>query len=93
MKKVLFYTNQFFGQIGGEEMAYTAPSYHEGVLGPALGFSTLLKDAEIVGTFICGVGDVNNALSGATFTVMLRLTNPNNANEYVNIETINYTFA
>ena len=54
MKKVLFYTNQFFGQIGGEEMAYTAPSYHEGVLGPALGFSTLLKDAEIVGTFICG---------------------------------------
>ena len=46
-----------------------------------------------VGTFICGVGDVNNALSGATFTVMLRLTNPNNANEYVNIETINYTFA
>ena len=25
---------------------------------------------------ICGVGDVNNALSGATFTVTLRLTNP-----------------
>lgn len=22
MKKILFYTNQFFGQIGGEDMAY-----------------------------------------------------------------------
>lgn len=50
--------------------------------------------AENVGTFICGVGDVNNALAdkGATFTVMLRLTNPENSNEYYNIETITYTF-
>lgn len=45
-----------------------------------------------VRTFICGVGDVNNALSGATFTVMLRLTNPENEAEFYNVATINYTF-
>lgn len=45
-----------------------------------------------VGTFICGVGDVDDALKGATFTVMLRLTNPENAKEFYNVSTINYTF-
>ena len=48
--------------------------------------------ADLVGGFSCGVGDVNNALSGATFTVKLRLTNPENANEYYDIETVTYTF-
>ena len=50
--------------------------------------------AEFVGEFTCGVGDVNNALAdkGATFKVMLRLTNPENENEFYNIETITYTF-
>ncbi|MBQ3072516.1 MAG: hypothetical protein IJD20_04410, partial [Oscillospiraceae bacterium] len=42
-----------------------------------------------VGTFICGVGDVNDALVGATFTVMLRLTNPDDATEFYNVSTIN----
>lgn len=54
MKKVLFYTNQFFGQIGGEDMAYAEPTFHAEKIGPAAGFAPLLKDAEIVGTFICG---------------------------------------
>lgn len=45
-----------------------------------------------VGEFTCGVGDVDNALSGATFTVHLRLTNPENPDEFYNIQTINYTF-
>ncbi|MBR2080295.1 MAG: right-handed parallel beta-helix repeat-containing protein [Oscillospiraceae bacterium] len=45
-----------------------------------------------VGTFICGVGDVNDALVGATFTVMLRLTNPDDATEFYNVSTINHTF-
>ena len=53
---------------------------------------TYLDVANYVGTFICGVGDVNDALSGATFTVKLRLTNPENEAEYYDIETINYTF-
>ena len=33
MKKILFYTNQFFGQIGGEEFAYTEPFVEEGPKG------------------------------------------------------------
>ena len=48
--------------------------------------------ANYVGTFICGVGDVDDALSGATFTVMLRLTNPDDATEFYNVATINFTF-
>lgn len=55
MKKILFYTNQFFGQIGGENMAYAEPQVHEGAKGSANafipGFSGL---AEIVATVICG---------------------------------------
>ena len=53
---------------------------------------TYVDVVQNVGTFICGVGDVDDALSGATFTVMLRLTNPEDATEFFNIETINYTF-
>ena len=45
-----------------------------------------------VGTFICGVGDVNDALADATFTVMLRLTNPADEKEFYDVATINHTF-
>lgn len=54
MKKVLFYTNQFFGQIGGEEAAYTEPQVHEGAKGNANAFVSQLKDAQIVATIVCG---------------------------------------
>ena len=53
---------------------------------------TYVDVVQSVGTFICGVGDVDDALEGATFTVMLRLTNPEDAAVYYDIETINYTF-
>lgn len=53
--KVLYYVNQFFGQIGGEDQADIAPEYKEGPVGPALGFNNLLGDeGEVVGTIICG---------------------------------------
>ncbi len=54
MKKVLFYTNQFFGQIGGEDKAYERPSIKEGPIGPATGFAQGLDNAEITATIICG---------------------------------------
>ncbi len=54
MKKILFYTNQFFGQIGGEEFAYTEPFVTEGPKGPAMGLKAAIKDAEFVATIICG---------------------------------------
>lgn len=52
MKKILFYTNQFFGQIGGENKASIPPEIKEEVVGTA----NLFKDlaGEIVGTIICG---------------------------------------
>ena len=53
---------------------------------------TYLDVVQSVGEFTCGVGDVNDALKGATFTVMLRLTNPDNASDFHNVATITYTF-
>jgi glycine reductase len=53
--KVLYYVNQFFGQIGGEEEAGMAPVFKNENIGPALGFNGLLgEDGEVVGTLICG---------------------------------------
>lgn len=53
--KVLYYVNQFFGQIGGEDKAGMAPEFHKEKIGPALGFEKLLKgEGQVVGTIICG---------------------------------------
>lgn len=45
-----------------------------------------------VGTFLCGVADVDNALSGATFTVELRITNPADEAETYVVNSTSYTF-
>ncbi|MBU5255160.1 glycine/betaine/sarcosine/D-proline family reductase selenoprotein B [Tissierella praeacuta] len=53
--RVLYYVNQFFGQIGGEEQAGMAPIFKNENIGPALGFNSLLgEEGEVVGTLICG---------------------------------------
>lgn len=53
--KVLYYVNQFFGQIGGEDKAGMEPVYTKEAVGPAMGFKGLLGDeGEVVGTLICG---------------------------------------
>ncbi len=53
--KVLYYVNQFFGQVGGEDKAGMAPVIKDGKVGPAMGFDQLMGDeAEVVGTIICG---------------------------------------
>ncbi len=54
MKKIIFYTNQFFGQIGGEDKAYTEPQFHNGPIGNANAFAEKIENAEIVHTIICG---------------------------------------
>ncbi len=54
MKKVIVFVNQFFGQVGGEEMAGMAPELREGKIGPAMGIGAGLKDAEVTHTIICG---------------------------------------
>ena len=53
--KVLYYVNQFFGQIGGEDKAGMEPEYKKEIIGPAMGLNGLLGDeGEIIGTLICG---------------------------------------
>ncbi|MGD9320571.1 MAG: glycine/sarcosine/betaine reductase selenoprotein B family protein, partial [Desulfobacteraceae bacterium] len=45
--KVIHYLNQFFGQIGGEEKADTAPLKKDGTVGPGLLFQQVLgQEAE-----------------------------------------------
>ncbi len=54
--KVLYYVNQFFGQVGGEDKAGMEPEYRKGEkVGPAVGFEGKLKgEGEVIGTLICG---------------------------------------
>lgn len=53
MKKAIMYTNQFFGQIGGEDKADFAPVIKEGLVGPAMELAKQI-DAEVTHTIICG---------------------------------------
>ncbi|HOL18274.1 MAG TPA: glycine/betaine/sarcosine/D-proline family reductase selenoprotein B, partial [Bacillota bacterium] len=53
--RVVHYLNQFFGQIGGEDMAGVAPLVKEGPVGPGLALAGALGEAgEVVATVICG---------------------------------------
>ena len=47
------YTNQFFGQIGGEDKADFAPVIKEGLVGPAMELDKQI-DGEVTHTIICG---------------------------------------
>lgn len=53
--RVVHYINQFFANIGGEEMAHVPPELREGHVGPGLAFTQAWKgEAEIVATIVCG---------------------------------------
>lgn len=53
--KAVHYLNQFFAQIGGEEMADIEPELREGLIGPGIALQQALgADYEIVATVICG---------------------------------------
>lgn len=55
MIKVVHYINQFFAQIGGEEMANFEPQVFEGFKGPGMGLNGAFKgEAQIVATIVCG---------------------------------------
>ncbi len=70
MKKVLYYVNQFFGQIGGEDKADIEPRLVEGAVGPALAFNAQVEDAEVTHTIICGDNYFNENLELAQQFVM-----------------------
>ena len=53
--RVVHYINQFFANVGGEEMADYKPELREGVVGPGMAFNQAFGDeAEIVATVVCG---------------------------------------
>ncbi len=53
--RIVHYINQFFAQIGGEEMAHVPPEWRDGPVGPGLALAAAFgENAEIVGTVICG---------------------------------------
>jgi selenoprotein B, glycine/betaine/sarcosine/D-proline reductase family len=54
MKKAVVYTNQFFGQIGGEDKAYLEPEIRQGPVGAANLFNDRIDDTKIEATIICG---------------------------------------
>ncbi len=77
--KVLYYVNQFFGQIGGEDKAGMEPVYKDEKIGPAAGFDVLLKDqGEVVGTIICGDNYFNEHKENAMSVIldMVKSKNP-----------------
>ncbi|ERJ13206.1 Putative glycine reductase complex component b gamma subunit protein [Haloplasma contractile SSD-17B] len=69
--KVIHYINQFFANIGGEEMAHVTPEIREGAVGPGLGLNRAFKgEAEIVATVVCGDSYFNEHTEEATKTII-----------------------
>lgn len=69
--RVVHYINQFFAQIGGEEMAHIPPEKRDGPIGPGLAFKAQFGDeAEIVATIICGDSYFNENLDTVTKTIL-----------------------
>ncbi len=77
--KIVHYVNQFYGGIGGEEMAHVEPEKREGFLGPGMAFSKALgDDCEIVATIICGDSYFGENMEEATAAIleMVKEENP-----------------
>ena len=69
--KIVHYLNQFYGGIGGEDMANVPPAAKEGFVGPGMAFNNALESvATIVGTVICGDGYFNENADSASVTVL-----------------------
>ena len=77
--RIVLYLNQFFGQLGGEEMADTPPRLLTDVIGPGRALVTLLQpDDELVGTLVCGDSYFadQSETAGATCLDLLRPLQP-----------------
>lgn len=74
MKKAIYYINQFFAGIGGEDKADYPPEIREGKIGPAMAISSTLK-AEITHTVICGDNYMGSNTDEAINTILGFLEN------------------
>ena len=70
--KVVHYINQFFANVGGEEMADFPAEVRKGqVVGPGLAFQQAFGDeAEIIGTIVCGDSYFNENLEKAKAQIL-----------------------
>ena len=70
--KVVHYINQFFANIGGEEMAHVPAEIRVGeIVGPGLAFKQAFgEEAEIVATIICGDSYFNENLDEAKASIL-----------------------
>lgn len=77
--RVVHYINQFYGGVGGEEMADFKPEKRDGAVGPGMAINGAFGgEAEIVGTVICGDGYYNEHTDEATPVIleMVKAYNP-----------------
>lgn len=77
--KILYYVNQFFGQVGGEDKADMEPELRMSVVGPSMGFNGLIGEiGEVVATIICGDNYFNENEKEAKETIlnMVKEVNP-----------------
>ncbi len=69
--RIVHYINQFFAGIGGEEKANIPPESRPGPVGPGAAFNAAFgRDAEVVGTVICGDGYFAENMEAATDRVL-----------------------
>ena len=77
--KVVHYINQFFANIGGEEMAHVPAEIRVGeIVGPGLAFKQAFgEEAEIVATIICGDSFFNENLEEAKASILAMVKEQN----------------
>lgn len=82
--KVVHYINQFFANIGGEEMAHVPAEIRVGqIIGPGMAFKMAFgEEAEIVATVICGDSYFNENLDEAKKTI-LEMVKSQNADLFI----------
>lgn len=69
--RIVHYINQFFAQVGGEEMAHIEAYKQEGAVGPGLAFQQAFgEEADIVSTIICGDSYFNEHLEEAKAKIL-----------------------
>ncbi len=72
--KIVLFINQFFANVGGEDMADYKPELREGAVRPGPKLNELLgEDYEIVGTILCGDNYFGENLDEATGSVLDRV--------------------
>jgi len=82
--RVVHYINQFFANVGGEEMAHIPAELREGqIVGPGMAFKAEFKgEAEIVATIVCGDSYFNENLDKAKAEI-LEMVKAQNADLFI----------